>query len=143
MAREIIKQYVDLNEPGTKRRLMMLIGSLRGLYDLTLRPRRATKTTAQLGYYYGVVIEEFQDFMRDQGQFYTADELHVFLKRRLLARDVVDPTTGEVIGDTLPSVRDFDIAQMSDFIDKSVQFLSDRMNIVIPPPSQYREEKAA
>jgi hypothetical protein len=95
------------------------------------RPRRSNQANA---YYWAAVVPAFQAFLRDQGQFFTKDEIHEFLKAKLLPpRELIDPKTGEVLG-TLPArSSEMDSDAFARFVNDVIDWLASMFGIVVPP----------
>lgn len=136
MQRELIEQFVDLGNAEVKRALMRTIGTLTGPYDVTLKPRRATRSNQQSRYYFGVVVRSFTDFLKDQGQQVSTEEAHDLLKAKFLSRELVNLDTGEPIGATLRSLTELDVNEMARFIDSCIRWLEEVFGIVVPQPDQ-------
>lgn len=131
-------QVFDLDKVETRRSLQSDIGRRLGLWRVTIRPARGMKSTPQLGYYFGVIVRFFADFIRGHdpslSQSEASEMAHNELKRRFLSTPITDQH-GRVIGDKIGSVAKCDKPMMSKLIDDSINFLCSEYELSIPEPS--------
>lgn len=130
MATETIE--VDLSDRGDRQILSCFISGLRGKQRIKAESMRGGRTYQQNRYYFGVVVKAFEDFLREQGQHFTKEECHNFLRLKFLRRSVCDPATGEVLGETTPSTTTLQIDEFNEYIERCTVWLGDAMGIVIP-----------
>lgn len=132
-----------------KRRVQAFVAALpedQGPYGVEIRPRRMTKTARQQGYYFGVIVKAFADYMRGHGArlppiFKSFEDFaHRAIKERCLNEPVVDAEgqpilnhRGEMIHLT-GSVADLDVEGMTRLIDAARTYLDDEFGIVTPEP---------
>lgn len=136
---EIIDAEVfNFDDVGTRRAFQSDIARRLGVWRVTIKPARGMKTTPQLGYYWGVIIRFFADFIRGHDPSLSKkdaiDMAHNELKRRFLSTPVMDQH-GRVIGDKIGSVAKCDKPTMSKLIDDSINFLCSEYELPIPEPS--------
>jgi len=122
------------NTHAQKQRLINQISNLiiddKHEYTWTMTKYDKSKTKAQLGYYWGVVIPEM---MRWQGS--TSKECDQALKEELLPPKII--TIFEQAREVRPSIADMKVKEMSEYIDICVSFLGTWG--VFVPPAPYKE----
>lgn len=130
MATETIE--VDLSERADRLILSSFVSSLRGKQRVSAQSMRGGRTYQQNRYYFGVVVKAFEEFLREQGQHFTKEECHNFLRYRFLRKSVCDLATGELLGETTPSTTSLQIDEFSEYIEKCIAYLGETFGIVIP-----------
>lgn len=132
--RDKLQHIVDLSDPTAKRSLMRVISPLQGWYEITIKPRRATRTLQQNAYLWGVIYQSLVDYQKDQGVSMTTEEVHDMFRILFLRETVVNHATGEVVGETVRSTASLDIAQFALYVDQVIAWLGDTLGIVVPEP---------
>lgn len=140
MSRPCIDEYVNLSDAQTKRSLMNSIGPLTGLYDVSLKPRRPTRSAQQNRYLWGVVYKTFQKFLEAQGEHLTSEEVHRLCGAKFLRRSIVNHDSGEVIGETITSTTSLSTVEFGEYLDKVIAWLGEQFGIVVPSPDIYTTE---
>jgi hypothetical protein len=133
------REILNLSDRETKRKLLSRIGALSGAWQLELKQWRPRRSNRANSYYWAAVIPTFREFLREQGQFFTGEEIHDFLKAKLLpVREIHDPNTGEVIGAVPARSSGLASAACARFVDDAINWLGSTFGIVVPDPSLYR-----
>lgn len=133
---------LNLDDIRVKRRLMEKIQKLRGLQEISIRPRKKTRSLNANAYYHAAVCAPFKEWLIENwGERVTHEQAHEVLKRRVLGTvDKVDKSTGEVF-ELTPTTHDMDQEQFGEFIEKSAAFLAEFCGIVVLPPEMFFEGK--
>ena len=96
-------------------------------YEIIVKRYVESKTKAQLGYYFGVIIPHLMEF-----QGCSSKDADIALKDEL-----VPPTIVQVLGKTIQvraSIAEMKINEMSEYIDLCINFLGSwGINIPLPP----------
>lgn len=135
---------LNLSDLDTKRRIMQKIGALKGLWEITLKERRLTRTLKANRYYFVAVCQPFQVWLSEQyGQEVDIEQAHEMLRNRVLGMDeIVNKDTGEVL--ELPRrTRTMDIGEFNDYVENCARFLAEFCEIVVIPSEVFLEGKAA
>lgn len=136
--RRKIEATCDLTPPETRRRLCTAIGSMSGWYEISLTPRRNTRSLRQNAFYHAGIVQPFAEFLRDQSYDQCDHEFaHSILKAKFLAEDVINPETGEVLCQRVKSTTSLDTEQMSDYIDRCRAWLLDFFGIITHDPDSW------
>lgn len=133
---------LNLDDVEIKRRLIQQITTLRGLWEVELKPRRFVRTLRQNKYYWIGVVIPFREWLREAygDSWITAEQAHEMLKDRLLSGQ-----DGE-IGVLPPSTTKLSTAEFAKYVDDAAAFLAEFCSIVVIPPEifyQQRGEKYA
>lgn len=143
MAKEDLP-ILNLSLPDHKRLLRRYVDGLDGLYAFEFTKVRPHHSNNQRGYLFGVVYPLIAEGIKEQwGESVGATGAHEICKQRFLARPIVCPRTGEVVGGVPPSIRNLDRAEMSAYIEKVIQFAADYLNVSVPPAAHYDADPAA
>lgn len=103
--------------------------------EVQVQQRRKHRTDPQNRYYWGVVVEMIRAGMKDMGDVVSAEQVHEFLKHRYLdKRQRIDPATGEVLYEIAGSTRQLGTAEMSEYVDRCIQFAAEFLGVTIPDP---------
>lgn len=138
---EAIKQIYDMSDLPTKRRVMQSVQLMDGLWEISMKPRKFTRTLTQNSYYWAAVVSPFCDWLRTEWADRTIEleQAHELLKARILGtKELVKKDTGEVIEITRSS-RNLDTTEFGEFIDKAAAWLAEFTGIVILSPEMYFE----
>lgn len=130
---------LDLSDVESKRRLMSKIGSMQGLWEVTLKPRVAQRTLNQNSYYWSAFVHPFAEWLSEQwGETITTDQAHYELRKAVLGfREKVNERTGEVM-ELIPSSRKLDTKEFTEFLDKAAEFLARFCGIVVLPSDLFQ-----
>jgi hypothetical protein len=136
-------QVVDLSDLAVKRRLMTHIGTLQGLHEVSIKPRRRTRSLDQNAYYFAAVCSPWRDWLREsQGDpTITTEQAHIALKSAVLGtRTVTNKATGDCIEIPPPS-RNMKTDEFSIYIESAAKFLAEFCGIVVLPADLFFESK--
>lgn len=127
-----------------KRRLMAAIGALPAdgkPYRFIGEPVRDIRSTRANAYYHACVVDEFRKFLREQGQEFTHDDCHEFLKCKFLLQELINPATGEIVGRAPRSTASLDREEFGDFLERCIAWLADTFGVIVPEPGVYGIER--
>lgn len=113
--------------------LFRALGSLKGPHRVELKQSRETRSQRANRYWFGVIVEMFRDYNRDQGVELSKKEAHAALKLAVLPpREIINHATGEVM--RLPAESHTkDVAEFGRMIDLGVVYLSE-LGLIVPDP---------
>jgi hypothetical protein len=133
MSAEILKQVVNFDNLATKRKFMQGVQGLTGLWEVSLKPRKFTRSLSQNAYYFAAVVTPFTEWLRQEwgDSSVTVEQAHELLKHKILGtKELMNKETGEVIEITRSS-RMLDSAEFGEFIDKAAAWLAEFTGIVV------------
>lgn len=133
----------NLSDVEQKRRLMSQVQKLTGLHEVSIKPRKLTRTLNQNGYWWVAVVGPFTEWLReaygDPG--ITAEQAHEMLKVQALGWDErLIESTGQTMR-LIPRSHDLNTAEFGELIDKAAAWLAEFCNLVILPPELFYESK--
>lgn len=135
---------LNLSDLATKRNLMAKISTLSGLYEVTLKPRKLTRTLSQNSYYFAAVVTLFTEWLKEQwgDPGIRPEQAHEALKRKILGtKEFVNKATGEVL-EVTPTSHDLDTFEFGQYVDNAAAWLAEFANIVVLPSEMFVETKA-
>lgn len=130
----------DINE---KKSLMSRIGSLKGLWEVTLKERKRTRTLDQNAYYWAAVVTPWLEWLREAEGDPSIDkeQAHVALKGAVLGmRTVTNKGTGVAV-EIPPSSRTMKTDQFANYVEAAAKFLAEFAGIVVLEPKLFYETK--
>jgi hypothetical protein len=134
---------IDFDNPNQSALALKVFRSLSGVHRVNVVRYRARRSDRQNRYYWPAFVHAFGDYLREQGEEYTDDEVHEFFKAKFLRRPVIDKNTGEVLGQAIASTTTLSTTEFNEYLDKVAAWLWHKVGIAVPPPEQYREREAA
>lgn len=142
----IDNEVFNFSDIAIKRDFQSTIGRLDGYWRITLREARPRVTDPQRGYYFGVVVRFFADYMREQDPTLTlkeaADTAHLEIKHHCLPEPIID-ADGRLIAERVGSVTKIDKQRMSKLIDDAILWLASEWRIAVPPPTRDERDGSA
>ena len=63
---EALKQVVNMDNLSTKRRFMEKVQTMSGLWEISMKPRRFTRSLSQNAYYFAAVCSPFAEWLRNE-----------------------------------------------------------------------------
>lgn len=152
MPRPTFKLTLDCSDAEKKARAVRefaaFVGKATGVYEFDGEPKKNTRSLQQNKWYWGVIVQLFYEFLRDQDYEITSpDAAHGFIAAKLLREELINPATGEVIGRRIRSTTELSTAEFSDYCERARAWLADFFGIVCPDPDpawsrQSREVEA-
>ena len=107
--------------------------------DLKISKKFRKRTSPQNRYYWSVIVQYWMQLLSDsQGEIYTKDRTHLFLKQNFNYRDVVIEATGEVLRE-MKSTTENRTFEMEEFHEVCRQKALEFFNVVIPLPNEQLE----
>lgn len=132
---------LNLDDIDAKRRLMSKIQRLTGLWEITLQPRRRTRTLNQNAYYFAAFVTPFREWLNENwGESFDLDQAHTQLKIAVLGmEEKVNKNTGEII-ELVPTSRFKDTVEFSDYLEKAAEFLARNCQIAVLPSELFSDD---
>lgn len=114
------------------------IESKRGIHYVDIHKTREQRSLSQNAYLWGVVYVAICPALTEcEGKEIDDLTAHEFFKERFLRKAIKNRNTGEVLGGYSRSSTDLDTAEFSTFLQKVIEFAYDKLNIVVPPATDY------
>lgn len=142
---ETLKQVLNFDNLGTKRNFMQKVQTMSGLWEISMKPRRFTRSLSQNAYYWAAVVTPFTEWLRAEwgDNSIQVEQAHELLKTKILGtKELVNKQTGEEIQITRSS-KMLDTHEFGEFIEQAAAWLAEFTGIVVLPSEMYFEEKAA
>jgi hypothetical protein len=132
-----------MDDLKAKRDLMTKIGTLKGLWEVSLKPRKLTRSLNQNAYYWSAYIVPFTEWLRAEwgDRSIETEQAHIELKKAVMGvREKVNERTGEVM-ELVPPSRTLDTGEFSVYLDGAAKFLAETCGIVVLPSELFFEQK--
>ncbi len=142
---EALKQVLNFDNTPTKRRFMERIQTMKGLWEISMKPRRFTRSLSQNAYYWAALVTPFTEWLRTEwgDSSIQVEQAHELLKTKILGtKELVNKQTGEEIQITRSS-KMLDTHEFGEFIEQAAAWLAEFTGIVVLPSEMYFESKAA
>lgn len=136
-------QVLNLDDLEAKRKLMSHIGTLRGLYEVSLKPRKRTRSLDQNAYYFAAVVSPWRDWLceAEGDPAITTEQAHIALKSAVLGtKTVTNKATGDCIEIPPPS-RNMKTDEFLIYIEAASKWLAEFCGIVVLPADLFFESK--
>lgn len=133
---------LNLDDLDTKRRLLSKIGTLKGLWEVRLNPRRQKRSLNANSYYWAAYIPGWLEWLREASgePWITKEQAHEELKRRVLGtKEVIDKDTGEVLATMVPETHTMEKWEFNEYLDRAAEFLASFCGIVVLSSDLYFE----
>lgn len=131
---------LNMDDLNIKRQLMSKIGTLKGVWELSLKPRRLNRSLDQNSYYWVAVVTPFVEWLREEwGDNIEPEQAHEMLKAKILGVKYKE-IAGEAIT-LIPSSRKLDTAEFSDYIERCARWLAEFCSIVVVPSEIFFIQK--
>lgn len=139
---EIISSVVDGKLKRNRNIVFDAISSFEGKEVLiTIQRMRKHRSNNQNRYYWGVVVECWKHLLKQsQGEIYSSQEVHDFLKMNFNFREIVDETTGEILR-TTKSTTENSTTEMEEYLLVCRQKAEQLFDFIIPEPNKEMELK--
>lgn len=135
---------VNMDNLDEKRNLMSHVGTLKGLYEVTLKPRKLTRSLNQNAYYWAAVVTPFLHWLRQEygDPSITSEQAHTTLKSTVLGtKEKVNKQTGQVV-ELIPTTHDMRTDEFSIYLDLATKFLAEFCSIAVLPSEVFYERAA-
>lgn len=131
---------LNLSDVRAKKRLIAKIGTLQGLQEISIKPRKLTRSLNANAYYWSAIIQPWLEWLRDEwgDRSITAEQAHTELKRAVLGAKEKVRSDGEVM-ELIPTTHDMDKETFGQFIESASKFLAEFASIVVLSPDMYFE----
>lgn len=139
---ETLKQVINMDSLQTKRRFMQKVQTMTGLWEISMKPRRFTRSLSQNSYWWAAVVSPFCDWLRSEwgDSSITLEQAHEVLKQKVLGtKELVNKRTGEVIEITQSS-KTLDTHEFGEFIENAAAWLAEFTGIVVLAPELFWEQ---
>lgn len=114
---------------------MDALRQLDGPVQLTVQRLQGGRSSQANRYYHGVVVDLIYRALRQGGMEITRQGTHELLKYRFLREDHPIGEDGEYVT-TVKSTTALDKEEFGAYLERCIQFASEYLNTVIPPPGE-------
>lgn len=133
---------INFSDRAAKLAFIRQAGTLSGLWEVRMRPRKRTRSLEQNSYYFVAVVQPFRDWLRDEygDQLISSEQAHEMLKVKILGLDEkLIEGTNEVLK-LIPRSKTLTTAEFSSYIDKCAEWLQTFCDITVIPSDMFGGE---
>ena len=106
-----------------------------GLYTMTIEEAKSKKSLEQNAYFHGVLVD-----MLSKETGFTFRDCKKWIKKELGTKELyTDPISGKKEMEP-KSIADYNLDEMSQLIQRTVDFLTHDLGLVVPNPEDQRQE---
>lgn len=135
----MIQQTINFAEPVGMAELLTLVRPLKGKYRIVLTKFAAKRTLAQNRLLWAAINGPVARHLRELGMDVTDQDVHDWLKQQFARKPVFHPETGELLFEKATS-RDMEVAEFSEYVERCVAFVADRIGLVLSLPGDWQTE---
>lgn len=135
---------LDFNDMAVKRQFMSHVGTLKGLYDITLKERKRTRSLDANKYYWAAYIPFWHEWLKEASgePWITKEQAHEALVTRILGtKPIVNRETGEVIDEVRPRTSEMNTAEFAQYLDRAAEFMASFCGIAVTPAESFYESE--
>lgn len=135
-------QVLNLDDLSVKRSLMTHIGTLKGLWEVSLKERKKTRSLDANAYYFAAVCTPFMHWLREtQGDpTIDKDQAHEMLKAAILGTKTVSLPDGGFM-EMAPRTRGMKSDEFAQYVEAASAWLAEFCGIVVLPSDLFFESK--
>lgn len=136
-------QLVNFDVLAEKRQLLESIRHMTGLWEVSIKQRKFTRSLSQNSYYWSAFIPSWLSWLREHygDPSISAEQAHIALKEAVLGKkELINEKTGQVI-EIIPDSHTLDTEEFGVFLDKAAHFLADFAEIIVLPAEVYFDDK--
>lgn len=135
-------RVVNFDDVGAKLRFLQAVKKLKGLQEVSIRPRKKTRSLNANAYYWAAFIPDWTDWLREQygDPTITTEQAHQLLKIRVLGPKEKVLDTGEVL-EIIPETHSMDQVEFGMYLDKAKEFLQEFAQIIVLDSDLFWESK--
>lgn len=98
--------------------------------------KQGAKRSDRQNRYLHLLFTIFTESLNDLGNEYRMEEVKELCKAKFAMIDVVNESTGEVIGQRIQKTSEMTKTELSEFIEKIIRWAADMFHIVLPYPNE-------
>ena len=123
-------------QPNTTKNILKLIGNYENKNLVITIESLSAKRSIQQNKYIHVMFTQFKDSLNELGNSFTMEEVKALCKAKFALIDVVNESTGEIIGQRIQGTHEMKKDELSIFIDKVITWAADFFNIKLYYPNE-------
>ena len=135
------EEIIDFSDRTQKLRFLSRIGTFAGKWRFSFRKYKPKRSLKANGFYWAAVVPAMQEFMREHGQIFDADQVHEFFLQTHSSVPVVDPFTGEVLKEIGQRSSEMDSGEFAEYVNDCIAWMYERFLITVPDPAEYYNTK--
>lgn len=126
----------DKLQPSVTKAILKTIEGQNGKKFIITIEKLSAKRSLQQNAYIHVLFTAFADALNDLGNDYSMEQVKMLCKVKFALKDIIDMSTGEVIGQEIQHTSDMTKEELSVFIEKIINWAREFFNIKLFFPNE-------
>jgi len=134
---------LNFDDLPVRRQFMGHIGTLKGLWDVTLKQRKRTRSLDQNAYYWAAYIPFWHEWLKEASgePWITKEQAHKILVKRILGtKEIVNSETGEVIDEVVPETHTMTTEEFSEYLERAAEFMASFCGIAVVSAESFYQK---
>lgn len=131
---------LNFDDIAVKRQFMGHVGTLKGLYDVTLKQRKLTRSLSQNRFYWAAYIPFWHEWLKETSgePWITKEQAHKVLVKHILGtKQIVNQKTGEVIDEIIPDTHTMKTDEFAEYMERAADFMATFCDIALVSPETF------
>lgn len=107
--------------------------------EVVIEVKKRNKRSNRQNSYLHLLFTIFKDSLNELGNEFRMEEVKELCKAKFLLTDVVNESTGEMIGQRIKGTSELTKIEMMEFIENVIRWGADTFNILLPYPNEQIE----
>lgn len=133
---------LDFNDFAVKRQFMGHVGTLKGLWDVTLKERKRTRSLDANAYYWAAYIPYWHEWLKEASgePWITKEQAHKMLVKHVLGtKQIVNKETGDLIDEIIPETHTMDTEEFNQYLERAAEFMASFCEIAVMSSESFYE----
>ena len=126
-------------QPSVTKAILKVIEGQDGKKFIITIEKLSAKRSNQQNRYLHLLFTIFKDALNDLGNEFTMEEVKELCKLKFAQIDVLNESTGEVIGQRIKGTSEMSKTELADFIENIIRWASSYFSITLPYPAEQLE----
>ena len=135
---------INFSDRSAKLTFLKQAGTLQGLWEVRMKPRKRTRSLEQNAYYWVAVVQPFRDWLREAygDPQISSEQAHEMLKVKILGmneKEIISASGEEELLKLIPRSKTLTTDEFGQFIEKASEWLATFCEIVVIPSEMFYE----
>lgn len=137
MASEPFKGRIQFKDRDAKRAFIQMVNGWNELKEVSAKNVRPVRSNNANAYYHAAVVEAFRKALAAQGQHFTHDQCHEYLRDRFLVAEPITNAAGEHLGYMPASSAKLNTSEFYDYVLTCSEWVYDTFGWDVERPEDY------
>jgi hypothetical protein len=127
--------YFDFDNPNERRMAFVEFSKLRGPHRFRICPNRPTRSTKQNALYWAAYIHPVGEYLREQGQAISDEQVHFGWRLEFLKVAAINPNTGEILFTAPRSTTTLSKPEFTRYLEFVEAWITEKLPSLAPIPA--------